>query len=145
MKQQTENKKQQNRKGLLAALLVCLAGLLLAAAIIGGTELYRKKRYTMEIRPEDYRITDICRGETTMTHADGTSSTDETDRITVEYCVDGTVYRDEISMLSGTKTAQEIRVHFRNQDHHEEILGSLWIAPEEPSSIGRYGEEIWIK
>ncbi len=84
MKQQTENKKQQNRKGLLAALLVCLAGLLLAAAIIGGTELYRKKRYTMEIRPEDYRITDICCGETTMTHADGTSSTDETDRITVE-------------------------------------------------------------
>ena len=78
-----------------------------------------------------------------MTHADGTSSTDETDRITVEYCVDGTVYRDEISMLSGTKTAQEIRVHFRNQDHPEEILGSLWIAPEEPSSIGRYGEEIW--
>lgn len=42
MKQLTENKKQQNRKGLLAALLVCLAGLLLAAAIIGGTELYRK-------------------------------------------------------------------------------------------------------
>ena len=72
MKQPTENKKQQNRKGLLAALLVCLAGLLLAAAIIGGTELYRKKRYTMEIRPEDYRITDICCGETTMTHADGT-------------------------------------------------------------------------
>ena len=35
MKQQTENKKQQNRKGLLAALLVCLAGLLLAAVIIG--------------------------------------------------------------------------------------------------------------
>ena len=130
---------------LLAALLVCLAGLLLAAAIIGGTELYRKKRYTMEIRPEDYRITDICRGETTMTHADGTSSTDETEWITVEYCVDGTAYRDEISMLSGTKTAQEIRVHFRNQDHPEEILGSLWIAPEEPSSIGRYGEEIWIK
>lgn len=42
MKQPTENKKQQNRKGLLAALLVCLAGLLLAAAIISGTELYRK-------------------------------------------------------------------------------------------------------
>ena len=142
MKQQTENKKQQNRKGLLAALLVCLAGLLLAAAIIGGTELYRKKRYTMEIQPEDYRITDICRGETTMTHADGTSSTDET---RPDYCGIGTVYRDEISMLSGTKTAQEIRVHFRNQDHPEEILGSLWIAPEEPSSIGRYGEEIWIK
>ena len=145
MKQQTENKKRQNRKGLFAALLVCLAGLLLTAAIIGGTELYRRMRYTVEIRPEDYRITDISCGESTMTHADGTSSTDEVDRITVEYWVDGTAYRDEIQMLSGTKTAQEIRARFRNQDGSEEILGSLWIAPDDPSCIGRYGEGIWIE
>ena len=145
MKQQTENKKRQNRKGLLAALLVCLAGVLITAAIIGGTELYRQMRYTVEIRPEDYRITDICRGETTMTHADGTSSANEVDRITVEYWVDGTIYRDEIPMLSGTQTAQEIRARFRNRNRPEEILGSLWIAPENPSHIGRYGEGIQIE
>ena len=145
MKQQTENKKRQNRKGLLAALLVCLAGVLIAAAIVGGTELYRKMRYAVEIRPEDYRIIEICRGESTMTHADGTSSTDEIERITVEYWVEGTVYRDEIPMLSGTKTAQEIRARFGKQDSPEKILGSLWIAPEHPSHIGRYGEGIWIE
>ena len=145
MKRQTENKKQQNGKGLLAALAICLAGLLVTAAIVGGTELYRKMRYTVEIRPEDYRIIDICRGEATLTHADGTSSTDAIERITVEYWVDGTAYRDEIQMLSGTRTAQEIRARFWNQDAPEEILGSLWIAPGNPSHIGRYGEGIWIE
>ena len=131
---------ESDKTGLLAALAVCLIGILVAVVIVVGVDIYRKHTYTCAIPPDWYRIIDMKR-ETHTSYSVNGDNTEEVYILSVEYEVDGNSYTDTIQILGGTNFAAELQGRYIADDAPEQVLGDIFYSARDPSHIGRYGDD----